>query len=145
MLFQAPDAPAPVRLQGTFVSDQEIQRLTEAWRLQAINQSAGRVAGQPQSDSSLPVGVPLVQAPLWDAAAVPPSNADPLLQEAIALVRREGRASISMLQRRMRIGYTRAARLVDAMEEQEIIGPTQANSQVRPVLDYGQGAPPKEE
>jgi len=145
MLFQAPDAPAPVRLQGTFVSDQEIQRLTEAWRLQAMNQSAGRVAGQPQGDSSLPVDVPLVQAPLWDAAAVPPSNVDPLLQEAIALVRREGRASISMLQRRMRIGYTRAARLVDAMEDKEIIGPTQANSQVRPVLDYGQAAPPKEE
>jgi S-DNA-T family DNA segregation ATPase FtsK/SpoIIIE len=144
MLFQAPDSPAPVRLQGTFVSDQEIQRLVEAWRLQAMNRSAAPT-GQPQGDTSLPTGVPLVQTPLWDDSVAKLSNQDPLLDEAIALVRREGRASISMLQRRMRIGYTRAARLVDAMEEKEIIGPTQANSQVRPVLDYGQAAPPKEE
>jgi len=145
MLFQAPDAPAPVRLQGTFVSDQEIQRLVEAWRLQAMNRSTGTPAGQPQGDALLPAGVPLVQTPLWDDSVAKLSNEDPLLPEAIALVRREGRASISMLQRRMRIGYTRAARLVDAMEEKEIIGPPQANSQVRQVLDYGQGAPPKEE
>ena len=45
------------------------------------------------------------------------TDGDPLLHEAIDLIRREGRASVSMLQRRMRIGYTRAARLVDVMEE----------------------------
>ena len=46
-------------------------------------------------------------------------------------IRREGRASVSMLQRRMRIGYTRAARLVDVMEDRGIVGPPEANSQVR--------------
>jgi S-DNA-T family DNA segregation ATPase FtsK/SpoIIIE len=50
-----------------------------------------------------------------------------------------------MLQRRLRIGYTRAARLVDTMEEKGIISPPQPNSQVREVLDYGPAAPPKEE
>lgn len=137
MLFQAPDAPAPARLQGVYVSDNEIQRLVFYWR---------EFSGQAESPSGGPVdavpsGVPLKQMPLWDEMA-PESNDDPLLKEAIDLVRREGRASISMLQRRMRIGYTRAARMVDALEEKGIIGPTLPNSQVRQVLDYGPTVPP---
>jgi S-DNA-T family DNA segregation ATPase FtsK/SpoIIIE len=68
-----------------------------------------------------------------------------LLADATDLVRREGRASVSMLQRRLRIGYTRAARLVDTLEEKGIIAGPQPNSQVREVLDYGPTAPPKEE
>jgi S-DNA-T family DNA segregation ATPase FtsK/SpoIIIE len=70
---------------------------------------------------------------------------DSLLGEAIDLVRREGRASVSMLQRRLRIGYTRGARLIDTMEEKGIVGPPQGATQVREVLDYGTAAPPKEE
>jgi S-DNA-T family DNA segregation ATPase FtsK/SpoIIIE len=50
-----------------------------------------------------------------------------------------------MLQRRMRIGYTRAARMVDSMEEKGIVGPPTAGTGVREVLDYGEAAPPKEE
>ena len=89
-------------------------------------------------------GPPLKQTPLWDDMA-PIEEGDPLLAEAIDLVRREGRASISMLQRRLRVGYSRAARMVDTMEEKGIIGPPQNNTQVRAVLDYGPTAPPKEE
>ena len=66
-----------------------------------------------------------------------PSDEDPLLKDATEIVRRENKASISMLQRKMRIGYTRAARLVDTLEEQGIIGPQQHGSQVREILDYG--------
>ena len=73
------------------------------------------------------------------------TDADPLLHEAVDLIRKEGRASVSMLQRRMRIGYTRASRLMDVMEERKIVGPPVANTQVRQVLDYGPAAPPKEE
>jgi S-DNA-T family DNA segregation ATPase FtsK/SpoIIIE len=69
---------------------------------------------------------------------------DVLLSEAIDLVRREGRASVSMLQRKLRIGYTRAARLIDTMEDKKIIGSPQDATGVRPVLDYGPAAPPKE-
>jgi S-DNA-T family DNA segregation ATPase FtsK/SpoIIIE len=87
--------------------------------------------------------VPLKQKALWEE--MESSDDDPLLNEAIDLIRREGRASVSMLQRRMRIGYTRAARLVDVMEDRGIIGPPEANSQVRQVLDYGPTAPPAEE
>jgi len=84
------------------------------------------------------------QAPLFeDMASL--EKGDPLLEDSIDLVRREGRASISMLQRRLRIGYTRAARLVDTMEEKGIISPAQPHSQVREVLDYGPTAPPVSE
>jgi DNA segregation ATPase FtsK/SpoIIIE, S-DNA-T family len=87
--------------------------------------------------------VPLYQAPLFDDQDEP--DGDPLLKEAVELIRREGRASITMLQRRMRIGYTRAARLIDTMEDRGIIGPSQSHTQVREILDYGQMAPPAEE
>ena len=141
MLYQAPDAPAPVRLQGVFVSDHEIQKLVEFWRAQAQQASPYAVPGA--SVESIPEGVPLKQQPLWDD--MEKTDGDPLLNDAIDLVRREGRASVSMLQRRMRIGYTRAARIVDVMEERGIIGPPEGNTQVRQILDYGPTAPPKEE
>ena len=58
------------------------------------------------------------------------------------MIRRQGRASISMLQRRLRIGYTRAARLIETMEEKGIVSPPQPGAQTRDVLDYGPAAPP---
>ena len=146
MLFQAPDAPAPVRLQGVFVSDIEINRLVEFWKQQAGASSpyAAAASGTPGGTAGiLPPGAPLKQVPMFeDITALP---GDPLLNDAIDTVRREGRASVSMLQRRMRIGYTRAARLVDTMEEKGIVGSPEPGTGVREVLDYGPAAPPKED
>ena len=164
MLFQAPDAPAPVRLQGVFVSDVEITRLVDFWRQQAEEANPYAAAGgQGGRADRLPQGVPLKppdypertgagggrpsdyggrQVPMFeDITAV---LGDPLLNDAIDTVRREGRASVSMLQRRMRIGYTRAARLVDSMEEKGIVGPPASGTGVREVLDYGPAAPPED-
>lgn len=145
MLFQAPDAPSAVRLQGVFVSDHEIQNLVEFWRAQL-----GGASPYAASSSSVPggipeSGVPLKQTAMFDEMNLEESNADPLLPEAIDLVRREGRASVSMLQRRMRIGYTRAARIVDMMEDKGIVGPPEGTTQVRSILDYGPTAPPKDD
>jgi len=140
MLFQAPDASAPVRLQGVFVSDSEIQRLVDYWRTAAA--TIPSEGDQNPAIDAFPPGVPLRQASLFDEIE---EDGDPLLKEAIDLVRREGRASITMLQRRFRVGYTRAARLIDAMEEKKIISPALPNSQVREVLDYGQAGPPPED
>ena len=92
----------------------------------------------------LPQGVPLKQVPMFEDMA-PATQGDPLLNDATDLVRREGRASVSMLQRKLRIGYTRAARLVDTLEEKGIVGPPQTGTQLREVLDYGPAAPPKED
>jgi DNA segregation ATPase FtsK/SpoIIIE, S-DNA-T family len=143
MLFQAPDAASAARLQGVFVSDNEIQNLVEFWRSQVSGASPHAAAAGPVD---LPKSdVPLQQAAMFEEMEAADSNADPLLTEAIDLVRREGRASVSMLQRRMRIGYTRAARIVDMMEDKGIVGPPEGTSQLRSILDYGPTAPPKDD
>jgi S-DNA-T family DNA segregation ATPase FtsK/SpoIIIE len=144
MLFQAPDAPSAARLQGVFVSDSEIQSLVEFWRAQVAGASAYATSGAPVSENMPKSDIPLKQSAMFEEMAPADSNADPLLAEAIDLVRREGRASVSMLQRRMRIGYTRAARIVDMMEDKGIVGPPEGTSQLRQILDYGPTAPPKE-
>ena len=141
MLYQAPDAPAPVRLQGVFVSDPEIQRLVDFWRAQMGGASPYAAAGAPV-DAPLPSGVPLKQQALWEEMQKE-EEGDPLYSEAVDLVRRQGRCSVSMLQRRLRIGYTRAARLVDVMEEKGIVSAAGEYPGVREVLDYGPAAPQK--
>ncbi len=145
MLFQSPDSPAPVRLQGVFVSDTEINRLVEYWRTQAGASSPYAALGAPGAPAdALPSGIPLKQVPMFEEMEAE-IKGDPLLNDAIDLVRREGRASVSMLQRRLRIGYTRSARLVDTLEEKGIIGPPEGATGVRQVLDYGPTAPLKED
>lgn len=143
MLYQAPDAAAPVRLQGVYVSDQEIQRLVDAWRLIAMNHKAegGEDPADLVMDTYVP-GTPLKQGELFGEED---RDGDPLIKDALEIVRREHKASISMLQRKMRIGYTRAARLIDTLEEEGMIGPQQHGSQVREVLDFGDVEPVVEE
>jgi len=82
--------------------------------------------------------------PMWEDMAVE-ENVDPLFNEAVDLARAQGRASISMLQRRLRIGYTRGARLIEEMEAKGIIGPPDPGTGAREILDYGPAAPPVEE
>jgi S-DNA-T family DNA segregation ATPase FtsK/SpoIIIE len=133
MLFQAPDAPAAVRLQGAFVSNPEIERLVDTWRVAAMNAAPGEKSASISMPA--PQNVPFTAAP--DFEKMVPSDEDPLLEKAKELVRREGKASISMLQRKMGIGYMRASRMIDRLEELKIIGLQQANSQVREILDWG--------
>ena len=143
MLYQAPDAPAAVRLQGVYVSDPEIQRLVDSWRVIAMNYKA---EGGQEPDSMImdpyTPGTPLKQGELFDDGSRPN---DPLLEDAITIVRKEHKASISMLQRKMRIGYTRSARLIDTLEEKGIIGPQMHGSQVREVLTFGDEVEGEEE
>lgn len=147
MLFQAPDEPMPIRMQGIYVSDEEIQRIVDFWRAQAskrpaaepINIMSASVDRRPgTSDAFTP---PPVQQPLFVASTTATRRSDgesdevdDLFDEAVALVREMGKASISLLQRHLRIGYTRAARLIDIMEEREVIGPHEGGSKPREVL-----------
>ena len=85
-------------------------------------------------DAPAASGVPLKQVPLWEDMA-PASDEDPLLKDSIDIVRKEGKASVSMLQRKLRIGYTRASRLMDVMEERGIVGAPEGMSQVRRVME----------
>lgn len=143
MLFQAPDAAAPIRMQGAFVSEDELNRLIQYWKIANLGEE---VEEQPVTPvESIPPGVDLKQAPLWDEMAEEDDDLDPLFSEAVSIVRGVRRASISLLQRHLRIGYTRSARLVDQLEERGIIGPAKSGSQPREVLDYGDLASPNEQ
>ena len=141
MLYQAPDAPSAARLQGVFISDTETARLVDFWRIQNGQPSA---FAMPETEMGKPYnGVPLKQVEMFeDEILNPAKKIDPLFDEAVDIVRRQGRASVSMLQRKLRIGYTRASRLVDAMEDEGIVGPPTGGTGIRDVLDYGKAAPP---
>lgn len=140
MLFQSPDAAAPVRLQGCFVSDRELGNLIGYWQT-ARRQSLVRAKAEGDEETIEKV----TQQPLLEElraqeeeAAQAAQYEDELLPDAIEMVRKLNRASTSLLQRRFRIGYTRAARLIDAMEEQGIIGPPTGTSKAREVLPAGE-------
>ncbi|MBN1888219.1 MAG: DNA translocase FtsK [Thermoflexales bacterium] len=137
MLFVSPDSGLPLRLQGCFVSDHELQRLTRYWKgVRGVDTGEALPPA-----SSAPV---LVQQPLWDELRAsldrgeqPPGSAtedDVLYEQAAEIVRMQKKASISMLQRRLRIGYTRAARLIDQMEQRGLVGPSEPGSRWREVL-----------
>ena len=143
MLFQAPDASAPIRMQGAYVSEDELNRLIQYWKIANLGEE---IEEQPVTPvESIPPGVDLKQAPLWDEMAEEDDDLDPLFNEAVSVIRGVRRASISLLQRHLRIGYTRSARLVDQLEERGIIGPAKSGSQPREVLDYGDLTPPDEQ
>jgi len=105
MLFMPPDAAKPVRVQGSFIPDPDLTAIVNFWRKQKPRMVL---------DSQW-VDYPTEEEHEGDD--------DPLLEQAIEIVRRQGTASASMLQRRLRIGYNRAARLIESMEEQGLIGP----------------------
>jgi S-DNA-T family DNA segregation ATPase FtsK/SpoIIIE len=131
MLYMASDSSKLRRLLGVFVSDQELNRLVRFWRgsLPPPERKPRALQDDPKS---------MVQQPLWEQeiqqAMDTDSDQDELLEKAIAVVREQGRASVSLLQRRLRVGYARAARLIDEMEDQGIIGPDEGGGRARPVL-----------
>lgn len=115
MLFLPPEAAAPVRAQGVYVADKEIENLISFWK------EAEQEEPEPAPWESL----------LEEEAS---SGTDALVEEAIRIVTKTQRANTSFLQRRLRIGYPRAARLMDELEEMGIVGPSQGGSKDREVL-----------
>ena len=123
MLFMPPDAGQPLRLQGSWVSDQELDRITKYWQTAVDPESTAKV-------EALSKGGPKVkelatQPSLFPTFEEPTSDTiefeDELLPSAVEVFLSENRASISLLQRRLRIGYTRAARLVDNLSELGVV------------------------
>ena len=110
MLFQPSDAPKPIRLQGVFVSDQEIEGVVNHWRAQ----------GLPDYQLEIVESAPSTGG--GSAGAADDSDRDRLFDEAVAVIQEHDRASASLLQRRLRIGYARAARIVDQLEAGGYIG-----------------------
>jgi DNA segregation ATPase FtsK/SpoIIIE, S-DNA-T family len=110
MLFSPVGSSKVQRIQGAYIDEEQIAELTEAWRRQ----------GEPEFHEELLEEVESSDGGDSDDPDFDPDE-DPLLQEAIALVAQMGTASTSMLQRRLRLGYTRAGRLIDMLERRGII------------------------
>jgi S-DNA-T family DNA segregation ATPase FtsK/SpoIIIE len=115
MLFLNPEVGNPVRAQGVFVTDMEIERVISHWQKNVDKTD---------------------EAPPWEKLLTEPEeNEDEgLIEQAVSIVRQSQRASASLLQRRLRIGYPRAARLLDQLEEMGVVGPSQGGGKERDVL-----------
>ena len=127
MLFVPPDAAEPIRLQGAFVADEELRRLVRYWK-------GGRELREPEP-APTPQPSPPVQLPLQEQLVATPvvEFEDDLLPHALSILLAENRASISLLQRRLRIGYTRSARIIDLLTEKGIVGPSQPGGKAREI------------
>ena len=121
MLFLNPEHGTPVRAQGVWVTDPEIEKVINFWQKMR----------PPQPDQT---------APWEELLKADVDDSDKLVEEAISIVRSTQRASASLLQRRLRIGYPRAANLIEQLEVLGVVGPSQGGGREREVL-----LPPDEE
>ena len=132
MLFSPVGAQKPLRIQGCFVSDSEIESVVDFVKnsrsviyddsiAQEIERSA--VEGSKSSDSG---------------SNDDEDSGDPMMNEAIKCVVEAGQASTSLLQRRLRLGYARAGRLIDEMEQMGIVGPHEGSKPRQVLITYAQ-------
>ena len=121
MLFAPIGANKPIRVQGAFISDDEVEHLVEFVKAQREPEYDDTVTQEAEKETEK------------ESSEENDIYRDELLERAVNLVMESGQASVSMLQRRFRIGYTRAARLVDTMEDLKIVGPSMG-SKAREIL-----------
>ena len=141
MLYLPADAGKPERIQGAFVADDEEDRLITYWKQQAIEHAAvvaaaANASNSPQNQAG--IIVPPAVEPGWEVSDQVSDEFeldDELLEQAEQVVYEYERASISLLQRRLRIGYSRAARLIDLLEERGIIGRSEQGGRSREVFE----------
>ena len=120
MLFLPPGVGRLIRAQGCLVTDRDVQAVVEYWRQQ----------GSPEYESSV------MERLEKKSADIPEMEEDEeMIQQAIEIIRQTRRASTSSLQRRLRIGYTRAARIMDLLEERGIVGPAQGSDPREILID----------
>ncbi len=125
MLMLTPSMSKPKRIQGAWVTDDEVMKITDHLRMQSAPQYNEEIISQPVQLNGKG-GV------VMDFAT--DTSGDPTYQEALRIVVDSGKASASLLQRRLGIGYAKAARYIDTMEDQGIVGQASGNSKPRDVL-----------
>ena len=120
MLYAPLGQGKPKRVQGCFITDEEVQAVVEFIKQNAVATYDDNVMAEinQKAEQSGKSGGSTVTA-----AAEPVSEGDELLPAAVDVILETGQASVSMLQRRLKLGYARAARIVDEMEEKGIVGP----------------------
>ena len=119
MLFLPTGSPKPIRIQNAFISTDEVEKITNYINLQPA--------------FSKPYFLPSLYDKKKDAAAGFLSDLDPMFEEAARVIVRHQQGSVSLLQRRLKLGYSRAARIVDQLEEAGIVGPNDG-SKARTVI-----------
>ncbi|HIG81399.1 MAG TPA: hypothetical protein EYQ62_07145 [Verrucomicrobiales bacterium] len=135
MLYQPPGAPKPIRAQGPLVTDEEVQQIVSF------------ITGQGKPKFEVDITQQLSK-PALAGSAISGEDED-LIQQCIEVIRSEQKASVSKLQRRLRLGYTRAARIMDELEDRGIVGPAQGHEPREILIDLdgggadgrGQGVP----
>lgn len=136
MLYMAPDSSKLLRLQGCFVSDRELEKLVQYWQAFAPEQTGIPLTtadGGPLILQPTP-GMAFVQESLLPDLKKKDSDEDELFAQAIQVVQQSERASVSLLQRKLRIGYSRAARLIELLEAKGYVGADEGPARGRPVL-----------
>jgi S-DNA-T family DNA segregation ATPase FtsK/SpoIIIE len=126
MLFLHPEVGLPIRAQGVYVTDKELNRIIRWW--QKESEASDAVVDERYNDAD---------SPPWEGKVGESDETDDddaLINEAIDLIKAEGHASASYFQRQLRVGYPRAARLVDQLEEMGVIGPSQGGGREREIL-----------
>lgn len=121
MLYMAADSAKLVRIQGTYVADREVERIVDFWRKAAPPDEAKPEEAKASGGETQPAASGESFQP--PAEFLSPAEQDELLPQAIALVSQHQRASASLLQRRLRIGYSKAQQLIDLLEQQGYVGP----------------------
>ncbi len=147
LLFAPADAMAPKRLQGCYVSDDEVRAIVEFWKQWKVGSPAPVPLPTPaaaDADDTAPVAEPIPAAAAPEPTVSPwersltrrevLSETDPMLEQAISLVVAEGEASASLIQRRLGLGYPRAARIIDLLYELGIVGEIKQGGRSREVL-----------
>ena len=112
MLYLPPGTGYPQRVHGAYVSDQEVHRVVEYLKAHGAPQYIEGILQGGESEEEA-----------GEEGAAAGGEADPVYDEAVAVVLKSRRASISLVQRHLRIGYNRAARLIEAMEKAGLVSP----------------------
>jgi S-DNA-T family DNA segregation ATPase FtsK/SpoIIIE len=139
MLYLSSDSPKPIRLQSAFVSEEEIKTVVEYLR----NQDAG-LPDQLDFDETSDNSNDSVFSAMVGGGSSNSSDDDDLYEDARIAVIEAGKASTSYIQRKLRVGYSRAARLMDILEERGVIGPADG-SRSREILSQGNDESSEEE
>ena len=138
MLFLSPEAASPLRLQAVFVSDKDVDRVVNYWKGQSSELEASGYETSEINDSSEDQDAPWEELLARQAVI---EDKDGQITQAIEIVRKHGTASASLLQRKLKVGYPRAARLMDELEEMGIVGELRQGGKTREVL-IGEGDDP---
>ncbi|MBN2145171.1 MAG: DNA translocase FtsK, partial [Candidatus Aureabacteria bacterium] len=126
MLFLSPQSSDLVRIQGAYLDDDEIRKAVEYWESQ----------GEPEYD---PITLNALEGPIEFEG-----EEDPLFKEAVEFIRETQQASTSLLQRKFKIGYNRASRLMEELEAKAVIGPAVTGGKTREIYVEKDSAPSNE-